>query len=156
MFGLVEKALRDRKQEHIPLAFAVIGTVYFLVIVAVAGIPLLCIFNGVPLTSWPTVYAKAAIVLTPISVASCAMAGLFGYLAYSRLSMLAGAAIFGVVLAVAVLGSLSVSGAILHGDVLRGIGTFEGIRNLAMVIAMLGSLGAALYWTYCRKLERGK
>ena len=152
MLGLIDKAFRDRRREHIPLVYAAIYSLFFLAIIALIVVPFICIRNDAPMTSWPKVYLTNAIIFVPIALTSCAMAMLFGWLKYSRLSVIVAATIFGMTMPIAIIGTLSIPASFLHGNFFRGVSTQEGIENAVFLFLLFGFLGAAIYVTsFCRK-----
>lgn len=146
--------LSNRQPKHVPLAFAVVYSVYLFAAFAIIGLPIISLVKGVPLAAWPHVYATTSAVFVPIALASCVMAYLFGRLAYSELALPVCILLFGAAMPIVVVGFLSIPGQILHGSFWKGIGTPDGVENVVFLFLLFGFIGALLYWSGFREVKK--
>ena len=146
--------LSNSKPKHTALAFAVVYSLCFLAAFAVIGLPIICFINEVPMTDWPQRYVTTGAVILPMVFGSWVLAYLFGQLAYSKIALPICIFVFGFATPIVLVGFISLSVGMIHGQFLKGVDTQEGQQGLIFLFLFFGILGALMYWRGFRETKR--
>lgn len=113
--------------------------------------PAALFYQGVPVSAWLSPLGKLAAVGGILSGTFIFMAWLYCELQESKLKRAASAVIFSTVCPIIFIFILGVALFIFQGEFLNGISDPGGMKNLALILAILAPICFGIYWSGSKK-----
>ena len=113
--------------------------------------PVALFYQGVPVSAWLSLLGKLAAVGGVLSGTSIFMAWLYCELQESKLKRAVSAVIFSTVCPIFFIFILGVALFIFQGEFLNGIYDPGGMKNLALILAILAPICFGIYWSGSKK-----